>query len=180
MFPIRYTLSMISSYDYTVSYYSDLTNLSQIDWIQQFEINGYEISVDPSNEWLLHFPSLYHHTFFHQNFIQGQLIPTQIVGAVGEIIAAGIMRRFFNAENIRPIPVAPRSKRADYEMILPNNVQAVMEVKSTNKELKQPSRSDLSKAITQINDTRSAMNCNAGFIIKTSFVTNESSIVRVF
>ena len=183
MFRIGLIPHLISKYTYNVNLYSNSRNLRNPTFQTTISLDGFDIEFEKRSYWLLYLSSTYHDSFFHTRIPRAFSIPTQVTGAVGEILAINIMRDLFQATNIDTITPNPSRRSADYEMDIIENkipVHAVVEVKASNKPLVRPGRTVVTQAIIQLNRSRWVVGAEAGYIVYTSFPSQICFVIKVF
>lgn len=173
------------SYDYTIKQFSLLTgSLQPIGAAYTTTVGALEIEMETKIYWWIYLPANYHDSFYHASFNSTKAIPTQVTGAVGEALALVIMRKLYQAKNVRRITPHPSSRSADFEMDIVENgqqVHALVESKGSNRPHNNPPLRTVYLGAYQLVKTHSCTRQpSTGYLIITSYPSKTCFAIKVF
>jgi hypothetical protein len=172
------------SYNYTIEHFSLVTgSLIPVSPSTTTNLGALEIEMETKIYWWIYLPANYHDSFYHTYFNSNKAVPTQVTGAVGEALALVIMRKVFQAKNVRRITPHPSSKSADFEMDIIENgkwVHAYVESKGSNRPYSYPPYQTVMQGGFQVVKTNFFQKARSGYLIITSYPSKTCFVIKVF
>jgi len=173
------------TYNYTIEQFSLVTGLLiPVMPPSTTTVGALEIEMETKIYWWIYLPANYHDSFYHTSFNSNKAIPTQVTGAVGEALALVIMRKMFQAKNVRRITPHPSSKSADFEMDIIENgkqVHALVESKGSNRPYSSPPMRTVYQGAYQLVKTSYYIpKPNTGYLLITSYPSRTCFAIKVF